>query len=778
MHRMLFTAGLLLLWMMAPGAVQAEDYRLREPGVSEYLEAIPGILAAWREQIPLSYTKITENPVVQAILFELQQYAEEELFGQPFDLLAPAYDALASATFGTTVVPVPALWEQLMLLAWLRDNPTDLSQVEILDVPGYVIKVSALDFDGDGRDEFSLDLRFNWLNAYLVLQQDATAEAGYRLVDTPLPWLDSSLNFGGLATDYQSVYFGDMNGDEIPEWVVESYRNNDCSRLIIMTWRNGKLVDLSGEASHFCLQRTVAIENADDEPDLEILVRQSDLDNWGCETTITSQMKWNGTQFERRDDAPDEPDTWGCALRDAELLMWQGRVADAISLYEGGLAADEPEPTQYSAELERYARVRLALAYALVGRMDESSALLRAVTAEPSTSEAIDRMAEAMAAAETAGERCAAAYNVWAEYERSTYSYRAIPILVQVGRQGWIGNMMEDYPPEPEKAGCDAPAWINAELAEMQFPIDQSPADRLRDAGTEINDVLVADLDEDGEEEWLVWLVAAVDPVLFVAEDDAYTVSRPPIRTRDEYTSVSVQLLVRDSAPFLVEYLAVPEEEHRIEYYFAGIHQRVLCTGDGVGWDGRNLGHIRLWRLQKGQLISAFDQSVCGYYPLADLFRDAGRGLTAAAIHVWIGPLPERDSRYSDQVYRWDDVEKTYVPPSISPLMPTPWPTYPASYMLAVTDGAVLETLSSALSLIDRAAPEAALKQIEDTVSQPDLAVEEIALFGLRYYRALVLKVLERPSEALAEYVAIYEAAPESAWGMLAALHLEVIDGE
>jgi hypothetical protein len=35
---------------------------------------------------------------------------------------------------------------------------------------------------------------------------------------------------------------------------------------------------------------------------------------------------------------------------------------------------------------------------------------------------------------------------------------------------------------------------------------------------------------------------------------------------------------------------------------------------------------------------------------------------------------------------------------------------------------------------------------------------------------------MRRTDEALAEYVTIYDAAPESAWGMLAALHFEMTD--
>ncbi len=56
----------------------------------------------------------------------------------------------------------------------------------------------------------------------------------------------------------------------------------------------------------------------------------------------------------------------------------------------------------------------------------------------------------------------------------------------------------------------------------------------------------------------------------------------------------------------------------------------------------------------------------------------------------------------------------------------------------------------------------------------PDTNPDEIS--ELHYYRALTLEALNRPDEALAEYIAIYEGAPESAWGKLAGLHLECMD--
>ena len=70
---------------------------------------------------------------------------------------------------------------------------------------------------------------------------------------------------------------------------------------------------------------------------------------------------------------------------------------------------------------------------------------------------------------------------------------------------------------------------------------------------------------------------------------------------------------------------------------------------------------------------------------------------------------------------------------------------------------------------------------IYDVLSQSETVLDsllvgptsDIALLA-RHYRALALEALDRPDEVLAEYLAIIDTAPNSAWGMLAALHLEV----
>ncbi|MBZ0276676.1 MAG: hypothetical protein K8I60_11050 [Anaerolineae bacterium] len=62
------------------------------------------------------------------------------------------------------------------------------------------------------------------------------------------------------------------------------------------------------------------------------------------------------------------------------------------------------------------------------------------------------------------------------------------------------------------------------------------------------------------------------------------------------------------------------------------------------------------------------------------------------------------------------------------------------------------------------------------TIAQRAVPRDDMDMQRWGYWRALALEALNRPDEALAEYVAIYEAAPESAWGMLAALHIEKVN--
>ena len=121
--------------------------------------------------------------------------------------------------------------------------------------------------------------------------------------------------------------------------------------------------------------------------------------------------------------------------------------------------------------------------------------------------------------------------------------------------------------------------------------------------------------------------------------------------------------------------------------------------------------------------------------------------------------------------YTWDENIRTFVAPS-QPVLPTPTPMpfspqaqpigTPPQLLYGIRTAFVQRDFSQVLEL-----SESIFQQEPD---DPSL------IMATHYYRALALEALERPDEALAEYIAVYERSPESAWGVLAALHLESVE--
>lgn len=774
----------MVILMLAGGRLAAQDatpeveYRLRAPTVEEYLRAIPEIAHTWREEIPSAYAKITSNPIVEIMLLELQQtYTEPEIFAQTFDVLSPVYTAVAYSRRDSNPINNPPDWGVAMLRAWLRDNPTDLSQVETRDIPGYGwITATPIDLNNDGIDEFGLQVRFDSYQGYIVLQRDPSQPEGYRFVETPLYWLDLSAPYPtGIPTDFEVVHFGDLTGDDMPEWLVFAYRNRGCGTLYVLTWQDDRLVILLPEDAGFCSPGDFSIENVDDDPEPEIVYHQQEGDNWRCKWTITYRADWDGTRFVRLTEPTRLPDTLGCGLREAEPLMWENRVFEAIPLYEAGLAAGWDTPTDdnpaYFAELERYARTRLALAYALAAQMTQSREILAELGSETSTSEAIDSMITAMLGADSALDMCVAAYNVWVEYALSTFSYRALPITIEVGRQDYISGMMEDFPPEAKKAGCNAPQLIDARLENHIFTTNETPSTQLMALGIGVLDTFVGDFNMDGADEWLIWLDARVNPILFVPENEQYVLSRPEVRRPNIYTHFGVQQIPDQEELLFVDYAVLDFEATNVEYYSYDIGT-VDCEEIVIRDDGANQGSLRLWRLQNDQLVQILEAPVCRPRPFAELFSADGRQLFAAAVTIQVDPA--WNSQYDDVIYTWNSADQIYEPPAPEPATPTLAPF--GTTVPALTDAYILEKLGVALSSLRTGDPDAVLTLVDETLDNYDPSVAQIVIDGLHYYRALTLEALNRPDDALAEYVAIYEAAPESAWGLLAALHLERVE--
>jgi tetratricopeptide (TPR) repeat protein len=104
-------------------------------------------------------------------------------------------------------------------------------------------------------------------------------------------------------------------------------------------------------------------------------------------------------------------------------------------------------------------------------------------------------------------------------------------------------------------------------------------------------------------------------------------------------------------------------------------------------------------------------------------------------------------------------------------LMPTP-----ISTVTNVSDQYIASFVQSGIySALIEGTYQSVLEQIDAILALPESAYG-FYTHELAYWRAITLDLMQQSDDTLTQYLAIYEAAPESAWGMLAALHLKAID--
>ncbi|MBK8026479.1 MAG: hypothetical protein IPK19_35100 [Chloroflexi bacterium] len=380
---------LALLVMIFSSSLHAqEDYRLRTPPVAEFLGAVPRLLTYeadnfWQSMRLTTHPKNIQSPLDDAVIVQFEaSYSLEEVFSQEFELLAAFYRRFGVWDWvGRGYLNSPQ-WYGGMILAWLRDNPTDLSAVESIDILGQSgVSVHPLGtFDDDDADTYWLRLEMDG-EMILVLRRDATQPSGYRLIQTPLAWYPENVDDRILPErDYRPGHYGDLTGDDVPEWVipVTAYWRT-CGELHVLTWQREALVNVLADIDGLC-PGSVAVENADQDAPLELVLTHRSIDHWLCVTRYNVVLDWNGMAFTTDMPTSTFDNTIGCALKQAERLMWDHQYAAAIPIYEAGLAAGWDASGDLiqgdTATLELYARDRLALAYALSGDFDRARTAL------------------------------------------------------------------------------------------------------------------------------------------------------------------------------------------------------------------------------------------------------------------------------------------------------------------------------------------------------------------------------------------------------------------
>jgi hypothetical protein len=770
---------LALLMLCGLGVVRAQDsepeYRLIKPVINRFVETVPNAIQHWSAELPAYYVKVPSIPIGDIVNYEItNDYSYEVLFQQNFETLSKLYDALKS------VVPVYSLnnstdnqWYLPLLKAWLRDNPADLDNQTKLDIPGFGITVQPVDFDGDGINEYVLHMGFGYITEFLVLKKNSTLKEGYDISE--FMWNDDSQPLNSHFIDAGTI--DDFNVDGLPEWVMydELHGYYDwCKDFEVVGWQNGSIRNLiADQPKTDCMSGDVEFINLDQDAAKEIrqINRNSgDGENWGCTATTTVIWDWDGTDYHVTQEKTDQATTLGCAMKEAESLVWDGEIEKAVPIYERGIQQHEAPDGTPADEMLQYAKARLAVAYALVGRYEDAGHLIAELKSETPQSEMMSVLIKQLSNSPVTDiSLCAATFNVFWEYKHSMFGY-GLPSNIVVGRNHFVCCVGDNSPPEPEKAGCNAPRLIDQTLSKKRFLTNQSPVDQMTALDIGVETSSHADLNGDRREEWLIWPIAKVAPILFVPDKDAYIISRPNVRRPNQYSQLESYPLPQREGTSLVDWIYLDHHPTNVEAYYYDINNVGSYSCSDTEHD--IYGSALLWQLKGTELKQILDIPLCEQREISALFQNENQ-----EIHAWsLRSTYDHWANFAPTIFRWETLSHSYKPPMQITLTSTnnaheDTTVLPAS----LSEADLFNEMSTITDEMWHKQYTEALERIDNALAHHVPNVLPLLTNGLQYYRGITLEALNRPDEALVEYVTIYQNAPESAWGKLAALHLECV---
>ncbi|MDX1993602.1 MAG: hypothetical protein SF029_14535 [bacterium] len=732
---------------------------LASPHVETYLRAVPDIM-----------TSLVEEQAQSSLLASVidAEFAARypDLDGATFKLLFDAYRALDDDNYG--FFEQRPYWNQRLVMAWMDEHQIDLDKTEQFAFENYTVRVEPRDFNADGIHEWLLDVQAPRYMQLLVVKRDAE---GYTLVPTSLPYFTGGLQYSWTASGFmEEQLFEDLNNDGLPEWVlaVGGYGADNMTGgyLQVLQWQDNRLISVAPEnypdtmsyeapagaaLPLFPFGVTVSFEDDDEDGSREIVILQHQGDNWGCNWLLRRVFAWNGARYELAKTERSYDAVRGCEIRRAEEAFWMFDYTTAINHYERAFTLPPGENTWFveQSELDRYATARMALAYTFAGQDEKAASAIRSLPARSSDPKALADLI--VAVKQHLGDvraMCDAAYEAFHfEFETQDGALGS-PLNTIVGTTLENNGDPPGHPrnsyPTPSHAGCDLALPLRNELSASPLRIDSPPADQLVARGYPVQRATAFDLDGDGIESWIIEFTQDIVPLVLHPVD-----------------GVSGYQVTFDS-------------ERRLRYAFA----RPMPDGSGIqlltlgstscppqrrtGEPGHSEGSgqtVILWGMTANELIE-MERIIFCEDTSPGVFMGSDGDTLPWEVRAWI-KLSAPSSAVLGATLSWDSATKTYLPFHIQPqpfLVPDyTVDTYDALYdgRKALRQGDVQQTL------------EIVETGLSNSHLEPDVST------ALRYMRAVALELLNQSEQALAEYDAIYQAAPDSAWGQLAALHVQ-----
>ncbi len=774
---------LMLYWAASVNAQESSNRnQLVEPTSDDYLAHIDSVIASMNTAY---FDGRTENMAeFDTLVDELYwRYTDHNLL--TYQQLITAYHALAAAPQARTSIAddriIPCLIEQ-----WLVENPTYLDQIKTLQVDEFEFDVKRLNNTGafllaarqapfNGENLYNVGLSGHTAN-YIVIPDESRK---YRVPPLPSPIFGDVIMADDLNADRQQDF-----GYETFDHVGNNYVNGS---LAIVTWTGEAFQPLANigfrhgpPMSDYDV--TWQLVQLDDDMQREIIGFQTLSDNWNCRFLQITYYDWqtDGSLISLNHEN-SLPDSFGCLLRQAEQHSWSGDYPAAIALYKRALAKLDGDFA-----FRALAQVHLGLDYLLTG--NEPDARLALSTLPSPIEEDAERYPWVNAIREAYRDDprllpvCQSIYN---QLLNMLKDYR-LTGTVYVTDGGFYGAFSYDPVLDLENLSCDLRAVMQTALADVHFLMGKTPVEQLKLLGLAVGGSIDADLDQDGDQDWLVWIAGiGMDPFLFTTNSDTYTMSVLTGRGSGDVFAPSADLRLPDTVN---EYrvVSLPDGSQALMNVDFGhdLYSDVICQdlcGGGPPYicaddayapnPARGIGDITLWRLEDGQLATFFFASLCGWGYDTDLFPDGEQGSTLLAGNT----LFTSDDFFEivPVAYQWDDDERTYILPPSFQIPPTPTfipipPANPVSQPPYQISDATFRDIRAAFAVKDY---DHALEILNSTLAQPDAITQPLAT-AFHYYRAMTLEVLNQPNKALVDYEAIYETAPDTAWGILAKLHL------
>lgn len=759
----------------------AQSYRLVEPQADDYGEQAEAILrkAATRYSYWEDRTGTTEFETLANEIYwrwvEQHQTSYRSLI-KIYRALANSKEAQSSAVDDRFI---PRLIEK-----WIAEQLIRLDRTSTLSFDDFLFNVHQL----GNTSALSLTVRrapFDGAPLYHTGFTDRAAnyivvrdEQGHYLVpELPVPM------------DGNVLEASDLNADGQPDFAYLNYSHAGNSytsvNLDIVTWTGEQFETLAQAEFRYGAAGTDPVltwnfAQLDDDKAQELMTTQLLYDNWGCNFIRLTYYDWkpDGTLY-LASEQDNLPKSFSCLLRQAEQKLWTKHYSDAPDLYQQAFAKpDGDAPFRYLGQ------IHFGLVDLLNGNKAHARLLFSSLNV-PSEDQEKYSWVEAVKQSYLNDPRllpvCQAIYNQALDISNP---YR-LTGTVYISDGGFYGPSSYDPGLNLENVSCNLTAIMQSELAKTHFSTAKTPVVQLQELGLKIGDFVKADLDQDGDEDWVVWIDSiGIDPMLFTANGSEYTRTMLSGRGSGDATFPTADMRQPDAfnqyrVIHLPDgHLALMNVDFGHDIYaealcsMCGGGPSLTCADDNYAPDTTSgMGDLTLWRLEGGQLTSFFFSELCGWGYQTNLFPDGEGGRSLLAGDEFI--LDVYDSIEIRPVkYEWDEKAHTYVAPPQPPLQVIPTPTLSSAEAPQSTYSLFVSTFFYVQAAFTEHDYAHALEMIDGALSEKQPTDPSLST-TFHYYRALTLEALHRPDEALKEYVAIYQAEPDSAWGMMANLHLE-----